>query len=804
MEHRSLRYLSFRKGAPLLLLMALFSACGGGGGGGSGSVTSEQNNVALGPVSGAVITVSDLDGKKLSESQSGTYDPAVDTLDDNQTLVPFARQQVGKYTVKIPSGLDPDAFVLIRAEGGVDIDPDDDGDLSTGGSQPILGSLLAYVKVSDLLEGNTTLNAFSTLAAEFVRQQEPTSRSDVSVMLANLSALIFKEAASDTPLYGFNPAQLGTDGNMTDLALLADPNLYEQVMNYDTVQELYAGSTHLLADTDKDGLFDDLELMIGSNVNDPNADGDQLNDYGEFFAGTMFALIDATADSDTLYQHQWHLENTGQAAGSGSGGTPGNDIGVLPVWETYAGSRSITVGVIDTGVEAAHPDLADNLDLTRSIRYSDGSNDPSPSPAQLQDDPDIPNDGPYISAHGTACAGLIAGTGWNGFGVRGVAPFTKVAGYNVFPFTKDSYFLDALGEDPDIFSNSWGYSSIALVSNPPLVSVLESQAGAGRGGKGTVFVFAAGNDRGTLALYGLKIGNANNSDILNNPYVITVAAVNADGRYSSYSNFGSNILVSAPGGEFGIDDPAIVTTDLTGLTYGLDSWGFADEFRGGIRFDVPGNEEGDYTNYMNGTSAATPIVSGVAALMLDANPDLTYRDVQYILATTAWKNDPTNGEWTTNDAGYDINQNYGFGLVDAEAAVATAATFTTLPSLVVTAKQTKNPNVSIPDNSAAGIASTINVSDSLSVEHVDVWVSIPDHTWPGDLDIRLISPSGTESRLAYGGAGYYVDNTYDNWRFSTVRCLDEDASGTWTLEVRDLASNDIGTLTSWSLQIRGH
>jgi subtilisin-like proprotein convertase family protein len=264
------------------------------------------------------------------------------------------------------------------------------------------------------------------------------------------------------------------------------------------------------------------------------------------------------------------------------------------------------------------------------------------------------------------------------------------------------------------------------------------------------------------------------------------------------------VLVSAPGGEFGLDYPAIVTTDLTGLTYGLDSWGFAEGYRGGKRFDVTGNENGDYTNYMNGTSAATPIVSGVVALMLDANPELSYRDVQYILATTAKMNDEGNGEWTTNGADYYINQNYGFGLVDAEAAVLMAKTFTSLGEEKVTSLFTASPNVPIPTNGSA-VSSTITVPAETvveKVEHVDVWVSIPDHTFPGELDIVLVSPSGTESRLSYGG-NYYIDGTYDNWRFSTVRCLDEDAAGPWILKVKDVGSFDTGTFVSWSLQIRG-
>jgi subtilisin-like proprotein convertase family protein len=797
---------TFGGGMALLGVALLFGGCGSGGGSSTPDdpvvptdpAPTVANSIALGPVSGATVTVWDLAGTKRFETLTTAFSPATDLSDDNVTLLPYAEQTVGKFTVSL-SGLASDRLLLVKSEGGVDIDPDDDGHFVAAEVKPVQGSLYAYVTVADLLNNNVRVNAFTTIAAEWIRQEGLTDETEIKSVLARLSGFLF--AASSTPLSAFNPAKL-TGSTMDDLILLSDAQSYADVMASTTIQELFTGTTHLLQDTDNDAFFDDFELLVGTDPASKNSDGDALGDYGEFFAGTDPTVSDTTAHEDVLYPYQWHLENTGQDAGSiyGGSGIPGNDINVVPVWESYAGRRNIYVGIVDTGVQAIHPDLVANLDLSRSYRYSDGASDPTPDADQLASDP-------YGSGHGTACAGLIAASGWNDIGVRGVAPLVKLAGYNVFSLPTDANFADALNREIDISSNSWGYGSEYLVPDPTLIASVQTATETGRDGKGTVIVFAAGNDRNYNGYKDennntLHIGNANNSEILNNPYVLTVTAINADGQYSSYANYGANILVSAPGGEYGINEPAIVTTDYTGLTYGLDSTGFANSYRGGYRFDVPGNENGDYTNYMNGTSAATPIVSGIVALMLTANPALTYRDVGYILATTAKKIDPSDGDWTTNGAGYPVNHNYGFGLVDADAAVAAAESFTSLGAETVLAKRTNNAAQAIPDNNTLGVTSTLNETQSLSVEHVDVWVTI-SHARPGDLDIVLVSPQGTESHLAYGGQ-YYLEGSYSNWRFSTVRSLDENAQGMWTLKVKDLRADATGTLNSWSLQIHGH
>ncbi|WP_345985406.1 S8 family peptidase [Sulfurimonas sp. HSL-1656] len=779
-------------------LALLFSGCGTSTSSGStpddpvvptDPTATVANSIALGPISGATVTVWDVAGQSLYQTETTTFNAATELMDDNLTLVPYAEQTVGKFTVSSLGGLASTRLVLVKSEGGEDIDPDDDGQYVKAEVKPVQGSLYAYVTVADLLNNNVRVNVFTTIAAEWIRQEKLTNETEIKSVLAKLSERLFK--VSGTALSAFNPAKLSTGGVMEDLALLSDSQSYADTAASVTIQELYTGTTHLLQDTDNDALFDDFELLVGTSPALKNSDGDALGDYGEFYAGSDPLSKDTADYEDILTPYQWHLDANEQ-----------NDINVEAVWASYAGRRNIYVGVVDTGVQAVHPDLVSNLDLAKSYRYSDGSNDPSPDTNQLASDP-------YLSAHGTACAGLVAASGWNNIGVKGVAPFVKLAGYNVFSLATltDVAFSDALSKPVDISSNSWGDPSEILYADLTLIDSMQTGAEQGRDAKGIVYVMAAGNDRSYSGYSPLKIGNANNAGVANNPYVITVTATDMDGTYSSYANFGANILLAAPGGEFGEQyDPAngaaIVTTDYTGYDYGFESTGFVDTYRSGVYFDVAGNGNGDYTNYMNGTSAATPMVSGVAALMLSANPALTYRDVRYLLATTAKMNDIHDGNWTTNAAGWHINHNYGFGLLDAEAAVTAAENFTSLGAEVVLPKRTNDvTDTTVPDNNTVGLTATINEPQTLSVEHVDVWVTI-DHARPGDLDIWLKSPQGTMSHLAYGGQ-YYLEGSYSNWRFSTVRCLDENAAGDWNLTVKDLRSGTAGTFKSWSLQIRG-
>ena len=432
-----------------------------------------------------------------------------------------------------------------------------------------------------------------------------------------------------------------------------------------------------------------------------------------------------------------------------------------------------------------------NLDISLSYNYGTGTKDPTPTSGSS-------------GFHGTACAGIVGAQGYNSGGVRGVAPMTRLSGLNIFATSSTWSIEDALDRSGiDIFSNSWGPVSSSYLTDwgEGITGALADGAVYGRDGKGAVYVFAAGNDRTST-----HEGYANTSNLQNSKYVITVSSVNAFGKLSSYSNTGANILVAGTGGEYGITYPAVVTTDLTGVgvgddtLYDLDGNPIANSSLGGD------NPDGNYTRFMNGTSAACPSVSGIVALMLQVNPELTRRDVKHILAYTARKNDTGDSGWSLNGAGLHINDKYGFGFADAGAAVAMSENFPSLGTEIVTPLYSDvltNP-VMIPDGNVTGVTRSIDINESVTVENVDVWVNT-EHPYIDDLRIVLISPDGTQSVLAVGGENFIPRwESYDDWRFSTVRCMGENSHGTWQLKVIDTKTGNDGSLIDWRIQISGH
>ena len=480
------------------------------------------------------------------------------------------------------------------------------------------------------------------------------------------------------------------------------------------------------------------------------------------------ALDDPTID-DPFFACQWHLEQPS-----------GEDVNVRPVWDEGFMGEGVNVAVVDTGMDWSHEDLIDNVDSSLNHDFNGEG--------------DIHH--PY-SHHGTNVAGVIAARD-NDIGVRGVAPRATIYGYNMLDAevesesAEDVVVAQAAGINSGvtaISNNSWGYVDAPVL--PPSIWELavETAVKQGYGGKGVFYVWSAGNDD--------DIGDHANLEGIANFHAITaVCAVSVYGVKTFYSETGPNLWVCAPGGfPIGEDDDGIVTVENSDR----------------------------YTDFFNGTSAAAPIVSGVAALVREANPELTWRDVKLVLAESARKNDPDNQGWeygaTTYGSGtdrYHFSHEYGFGVVDAAAAVDLAKTWTNLPPMREASIESAKIDRLIPDAYDAASIETVTLtldidSDIDFIEFAEIDTSFQHNSFR-DLHIELESPSGEISILSPAFDTFTDDDDPDNdyismrdpFRFGSARHLGEDPNGTWTLRVTDRFKLGTGILESWGLTIYGH
>lgn len=476
--------------------------------------------------------------------------------------------------------------------------------------------------------------------------------------------------------------------------------------------------------------------------------------------------------NDPLFGRQWHLRNTGTNTGV-TGLVAGNDVNVISVWDSYLGT-GVNIAIVDDGLQVAHPDLAANARTDIDIDINYGDNDPSP---------DIAGDN-----HGTACAGVAAARGNNSVGVSGAAPQAGLVGVRLISAAvTDAQEAQGLthqltASNPanrvSIYSNSWGPNDDgATLEGPgPLAkAALQNGVTNGRGGLGAIYTWAGGN--------GGTGDNANYDGYANSRYTIAVAASGGAGEQSSYSESGSCIVINAPSSYSG---GGITTVDRTG------SAGYEDP-------------PGDYTYTFGGTSSATPLAAGCIALLLQAYPNLTWRDVIDILIRSATKNSPSDSGWITNGAGLPFNHKFGFGRINAANALAVAATHAPLPppATPLTGGETLSTPITIPDNNATGITrtTTITAPANFKVEYVEVDVVIT-HPYRGDLEMFLTSPSGTQAKIA--ATRNDSGDNYNHWVFTSVAHWGENPQGTWSYKVADRYSSDVGSLSSWTLTIYGH
>jgi len=377
----------------------------------------------------------------------------------------------------------------------------------------------------------------------------------------------------------------------------------------------------------------------------------------------------AARPNDPYFYVQWPLEHR-----NASGSAVGPDLNVRAAWPVTRG-EGVTLAVADSGVELNHVELIQRAEGAPHHNFSDGTTNA------------VPWGGTASWAHGTEVAGLIVAEGDNRQGLTGVAPAAQLASWLILDpsggLVSDELLMDAYQFSSNVVSvqnHSWSVPGTGQDGPSPLEQIGLSHALTfGRGGRGVVMVRSGGNNR-------TEGNDANDNAYASDPRVIAVAAVGIRGRAALYSNPGACLLVAAPGGE---DGARLFTTDLLG-TRGANFLNYFPpyEYLSDYVFDTLG---------FTGTSAAAALMSGVTALVLSANPELTIRDVQQILALSARHFDLTDPDLHRNGAGLLVSHSVGFGVPDAGEAVRLARLWSNRPA-PTTVTVTNSAVTGIPDD----------------------------------------------------------------------------------------------------------
>ncbi|XP_045465314.1 furin-like protease 2 isoform X1 [Harmonia axyridis] len=495
------------------------------------------------------------------------------------------------------------------------------------------------------------------------------------------------------------------------------------------------------------------------------------NDESEFLPHSRlhYRAIPGINFPDPLFKEQWYLNG---------GAKDGLDMNVGPTWQKGYTGKGVVVSILDDGIQTNHPDLAQNYDPLASTDINGSDDDPMP-----QDNGD--------NKHGTRCAGEVAAVAYNQFCGVGIAYNASIGGVRMLDgVVNDAVEARALGLNPehiDIYSASWGPEDDGKTVDGP--GPLARRAfiygvTSGRKGKGSIFVWASGNG-------GRHIDSCNCDGYTNSIFTLSISSATQGGYKPWYLEECSSTLATTYSSGTPGHDKSVATVDM----------------------DARLRPDHICTVEHTGTSASAPLAAGICALALEANPSLTWRDMQYLVVLTS-RAAPLEKEtgWISNGMKRKVSHKFGYGLMDASALVNLAEKWTTVPPQHICKSREISEEREIGSKYGDALNLVMDVDACMNtlnevryLEHVQCKVTL--RFFPrGNLRIVLTSPMGTQSILLFERPRDVLSSNFDDWPFLSVHFWGERAAGRWTLQVINAGErrvNQPGVLKKWQLVFYG-
>ncbi|XP_022130896.2 furin-like protease 1 isoform X2 [Pieris rapae] len=457
--------------------------------------------------------------------------------------------------------------------------------------------------------------------------------------------------------------------------------------------------------------------------------------------------------NDPKWPHMWYLNRGG-----------GLDMNVIPAWREGVTGRGVVVTILDDGLETDHPDIVSNYDPMASYDVNSHDSDPQPRYDMIDS-----------NRHGTRCAGEVAATANNSLCAVGVAYEASVGGVRMLDGdVTDAVEARSLSLNPqhvDIYSASWGPDDDGKTVDGPgelATRAFIEGVNKGRNGKGSIFVWASGNG-------GREHDNCNCDGYTNSIWTLSISSATERGEVPWYSEMCSSTL-AATYSSGAVLEKQVVTTDLHHTC----------------------------TTSHTGTSASAPLAAGICALALQANKELTWRDMQHIVVRTARPERlSTGGEWRVNGVGRNVSHSFGYGLLDAAGMVRLARSWKTVPPQRRCELAASTPQRAVPPKSSISLRLDVSACPGVNyLEHVQARVSL-SATRRGDLRITLTSPAGTRVTLLTPRQHDLSRAGFNSWPFMSVHMWGESPLGEWLLEVSNEGRFMAGPLSQWELIFYG-